>query len=226
MEFKISPAELRALEQIVGKRKFYNMIKRCTDFLLALFLFISTLPIMLLISVSVRLDSRGPVIFKQKRVGKKEKIFDIYKFRSMYFDTPSYALSPEDNEHDFRITKCGAKLRATGLDELPQLLNVLKGEMSLVGPRPEMPFLVEEYKNILYFRTLVKPGLTGPWQLSPHRSAQIHEHPEFDYHYIQNQSITLDLYIILKTFWLTLSLLIFNKIKKRLTRTVRMLQKN
>ena len=116
----------------------------------------------------------------------------------MHISAEKYDHCPVDG-NDARVTKIGKWLRKTSLDELPQLINIIKGEMSLVGPRPEMPFQVENYTAIEKRRWIVKPGLTGLWQITPHRKAEPCENPEFDYYYINNQSLTLDLVIIVMT---------------------------
>ena len=116
----------------------------------------------------------------------------------MYIDTPKYAHCPV-SASDPRITKIGKWLRKTSLDELPQIINILKGDMSVVGPRREMPFIVEKYNSIEKNRLLVKPGLTGLWQVSPHRNAEINHNLEYDFYYIENQNLVLDLVIIIMT---------------------------
>ena len=116
----------------------------------------------------------------------------------MYAGAPQYAVSPDDRT-DPRITRMGRLLRRTNIDELPQLLNVVKGEMSLVGPRPEMPFLVEQHEAVHRLRLEVTPGMTGLWQLSPARAARIHENPHYDQYYIQRRSFCMDLAILFYT---------------------------
>ena len=156
-------------------------------------------PLMVLIAVLIKLTSRGPVFFSHKRVGLNNELFLIYKFRSLHTDTPSYSEKPDSTE-DVRITLVGKWLRKTSLDELPQLFNVLKGEMSLVGPRPEMPFLAEHYELWENQRHLVRPGMTGLWQLSPRRRGSIREGIPVDLEYIENLSLWNDLKILLRTF--------------------------
>jgi lipopolysaccharide/colanic/teichoic acid biosynthesis glycosyltransferase len=117
----------------------------------------------------------------------------------MSIDTNTYAVSPGSQE-DPRITKVGRYLRKLSLDELPQLFNVLKGDMSLIGPRPEMPFIVAGYDSVINQRHLVKPGITGIWQISAGRKHAIHDHIEYDFFYIENMSLTLDTIIIMITF--------------------------
>ena len=125
-------------------------------------------------------------------------MFNLYKFRTMRIDAPKYGLHPA-NVDDPRITRIGRWLRRTSLDELPQLINVLKGEMSLVGPRPEMPFIVESYNDNQRQRLEVTPGLTGLWQLSADRSFLIHENIQYDLYYIRHRNFFMDMAILLHT---------------------------
>ena len=169
------------------------------DFVAAFFLILIFSPLMIVIAVLIKLSSRGPVFFSHKRVGINNKLFVIHKFRSLHIDTPSYSEKPDSNE-DVRITSVGKWIRKTSLDELPQLFNVLKGEMSLVGPRPEMPFLAENYEPWENQRHLVRPGMTGLWQLSPRRRGSIREGIPVDLEYIENLSLWNDFKILLRTF--------------------------
>ncbi len=173
--------------------------KHLFDGLAAFFLILFFAPLMLLIAMLIKLTSRGPVFFSHKRIGLDNQRFLIYKFRSLHIDTPSYSEKPDSTE-DVRITSVGKWLRKTSLDELPQLFNVLKGEMSLVGPRPEMPFLAEHYEPWENRRHLVRPGMTGLWQLSPHRRGSIREGIPVDLEYIENLSFWNDFKILLRTF--------------------------
>lgn len=173
--------------------------KYLVDFVAASLLILIFSPLMLLISVLIRVSSRGPIFFTHKRVGFKNKLFVIYKFRSLHIDTPSYSEKPDSNE-DIRITSIGKWIRKTSLDELPQLFNVLKGDMSLVGPRPEMPFLAEEYEDWENKRHLVRPGMTGLWQLSPRRKGSIRDGISVDLEYIEKLSLWNDFKILLRTF--------------------------
>lgn len=131
-------------------------------------------------------------------MGKDGKIFQIYKFRSMLTDADPYSVNPSD-QNDPRITRAGRFLRKTSLDELPQIINVLKGNMSFVGPRPEMPFIVAEYNEIHLERLKVLPGITGLWQLSGDRKKAIHENMDYDLYYIRNASFFLDVTILIET---------------------------
>ena len=169
------------------------------DFVASFFLILIFSPLMILIAILIKLSSRGPVFFSHKRVGLNSKLFVILKFRSLYIDTPSYSEKPDSTE-DVRITSIGKWIRKTSLDELPQLFNVIKGEMSLVGPRPEMPFLAENYEPWENQRHLVRPGMTGLWQLSPRRRGSIREGIPVDLEYIEKLSLWNDFKILLRTF--------------------------
>ncbi len=176
----------------------YSRIKRSFDICMALICLLLFFPIIAIIALAIKIDSKGPVIFRHKRVGIDGKLFDIFKFRSMTAETDSYSINPTD-QSDTRITKVGRFLRKTSLDELPQLINVLKGDMSLVGPRPEMPFIVEQYNEIHKERLKVLPGITGLWQLSGDREKAIHENMDYDLYYIRNKSLFLDIAILIET---------------------------
>jgi len=179
-------------------RPGYELSKRILDLLLAAVLLLLTVPLFLLIAILIRRDSPGPVLFKQKRVGREGTLFELYKFRTMYVEAPCYDYSPRIHD-DPRITRIGRYLRLSSLDELPQLLNVIRGEMSLVGPRPEMPFIVAQYDERQRERLQVKPGITGLWQLSGDRAYLIHENIAYDLYYINNRRLFLDLAILLHT---------------------------
>lgn len=184
-------------------RRAYAIVKRAMDLAGASLLLLSSAPIWALIAALIRLDSPGPIFFRQTRVGRDGATFDMLKFRSMFVHVPAYADSPVGDATDPRITRVGRLLRLSGLDELPQLVNVLRGEMSLVGPRPEMPFIVDRYDEIQRGRLRAPPGITGVWQLSPDRHVQIHESIEYDLYYIQHRTVGLDLLLLLDTVFHT-----------------------
>ena len=179
-------------------RTWYEASKRACDFLGSLVLLALGSPLWLTLALAIKLDSKGPVLFRQERVGRNGKLFGMFKFRTMYVDSPLYDYSPRASD-DPRITRLGRLLRRTSLDEIPQLLNVLQGKMSLVGPRPEMPFIVDQYTERHRCRLQVKPGLTGLWQLSGDRAFLIHENIEYDLYYIQHRNFFMDLAILLHT---------------------------
>jgi exopolysaccharide biosynthesis polyprenyl glycosylphosphotransferase len=180
------------------RNRLYDAGKRAFDFVGALVLLVLTLPLWMVLSVLICRDSEGPALFHQTRVGRGGKRFELYKFRSMHMDVPKFALHPTDVS-DPRITRVGRWLRRASLDELPQLINVLKGDMSLVGPRPEMPFIVERYNARHRQRLTVMPGLTGIWQLSADRAFLIHENIQYDLYYIRHRNLFMDLAILLHT---------------------------
>jgi len=186
------------LRPMVGSRKhIYTFSKRVLDLLLAGVLLVLTAPLWLLAAVLIRWDSPGPVLFRQDRVGHRG-VFRMVKFRTMRIEADPYAFSPASSD-DPRLTGVGRMIRRAGLDELPQLLNVLRGEMSLVGPRPEMPFIVERYSELEALRLSVPAGITGLWQLSADRGVHIHENIEYDLYYVYNRSFMLDLIILMES---------------------------
>lgn len=188
---------LFSLEKI-EESKAEKYSKNLLDFLVGSIALLLLSPLFLVIAALVKRDSPGPVFFKQVRSGKDGKEFQLYKFRTMYVDSPVYSISP-NHADDPRITKIGHFLRRTSLDELPQLINVIRGEMSLVGPRPEMPFIVAQYNELQRERLRVKPGITGVWQISADRTREIHENISYDLFYIENRSLLLDMIIIVRT---------------------------
>jgi len=184
----------------LGHRPLFYIdgLKRIFDFTSALFLLIISLPLFFLIAVLIKKDSAGPIFFVHERIGKNGKPFKLIKFRTMYVSVPKYEHAPT-SINDTRITRIGRWLRRSGLDELPQLINVLKGEMSLVGPRPEMPFLVNTRSEMAKRRLQVLPGITGLWQISKDRSDLIYKNLEYDLFYIKHRSFFVDLVILFKT---------------------------
>ena len=161
---------------------YKHFFKRIFDCLFALILLIPLLPIMLLIAIAIKLDSKGPAIFKQVRSGKDNKEFMLYKFRSMTANNDFYDKSKED-----QLTKVGAFIRKTSLDELPQLMNILKGDMSLVGPRPCTEREYELYTERDKLRLKVPQGLTGEWQVRGRSDTSFKSMVDMDLDYIQNK---------------------------------------
>jgi exopolysaccharide biosynthesis polyprenyl glycosylphosphotransferase len=194
--------------------EYQRLIKRIFDLLVGTIFQIIFFPVMLVITVAIMIDDSGPIIYKSRRLGENGKLFWMYKFRSMVVgaDQQLESVTQLDSEgnllhkspHDPRITRVGRFLRRTSLDELPQLFNVLKGEMSLVGPRPEIPDLVEKYQPWQRKRFVVPQGITGWWQVNGRSDKPMHLHTEDDIYYIQNYSIYLDIFILLKTAWVVL----------------------
>jgi undecaprenyl phosphate N,N'-diacetylbacillosamine 1-phosphate transferase len=176
--------------------KPYLVIKRIFDFVFALILLIVLSPIMLLAAIAIKLDSHGPVLFKQERPGKDEKIFTIYKFRTMRVDTEKDGKRLSDFE---RMTKVGSFLRKTSIDELPQLFNILKGEMSFIGPRPLLVEYLDYYTAEQRRRHEVMPGVSGWAQVNGRNAISWEEKFKLDVWYVDNISLILDLKILLMT---------------------------
>ncbi|MBN1537136.1 MAG: sugar transferase [Anaerolineales bacterium] len=174
----------------------YLFIKRTMDILGALVWLIGTSWLYIPVMILVKLDSTGPVIFGQWRVGKEEKLFRCYKFRTMISTETENKFKP--NQRDERVTRIGKFLRRWSIDETPQIWNVLKGDMSLVGPRPELPYFVNSYQEWQRRRFAFKPGLTGWWQVNG-RKQPMHDHIDEDIYYVENASIKLDILILLRT---------------------------
>ncbi|MCL6584926.1 MAG: sugar transferase [Anoxybacillus sp.] len=197
-------------KNIEQEKKSYLFLKRTIDIIGAFTGLILLIPLFVAVSILIKLeDPKGPVFFKQKRVGKNGQEFYMYKFRSMVTNAEALLEKLLDKnevqgpmfkmKNDPRITKIGKFIRKTSIDELPQLLNVLKGEMSLVGPRPPLPREVKEYSEYDKQRLLVVPGCTGLWQVSGRSKLGFREMVELDLTYILNRSIWLDLKILFKT---------------------------
>jgi exopolysaccharide biosynthesis polyprenyl glycosylphosphotransferase len=182
-----------------SNRLFYEFAKRMLDLTVAIIALVLFGPLGVLLALIIKVTSPGPVLFRQERVGRQGQLFAMYKFRSMYVDAPRYSYSPTAGA-DPRITPIGRLLRRTSLDEIPQLINVLLGHMSVVGPRPEMPFIVEQYTPSQQQRLAVKPGITGLWQISADRAFLIHENVEYDLYYGRHRSLFMDFAVILHTF--------------------------
>jgi exopolysaccharide biosynthesis polyprenyl glycosylphosphotransferase len=180
-------------------------LKRGCDILMALFILALTLPLMLFVAVAIRLDSPGPIIYRQQRVGRLGRTFTVFKFRSMSIDAEACGRPRWAQAGDPRVTRVGRFIRATRIDELPQLANVLRGEMSMVGPRPERPLFVEQLAQAIPFyrqRAYVKPGLTGWAQVNYSYGASVEDAREklaYDLYYVKHRSIWLDLIILLRT---------------------------
>lgn len=193
-EYTVAPVALKA-------RPIYAFCKRALDLAVALVVGLIAILPMLLLALIIRLDSKGPALFKQERLGKDGKPFMIYKFRSMYEDAekdgPKWA-----QEEDDRCTRVGRLMRKTRLDELPQLWNILVGQMSLVGPRPERPVFYKEFETYIHgfsHRLVVKPGLTGLAQVNGGYDLLPEEKILWDMKYIENRSMWLDFKCMFKT---------------------------
>lgn len=179
----------------------YPILKRGLDFLISTLAILFLSPVLIVIALAIKIDSKGPVLFKQKRVGKDKKHFMIYKFRSMYVDAPSDMPTHLLKDPSAMITRVGAFLRKTSLDELPQLINIFKGEMSIVGPRPALwnqYDLIEERDK--YGANQIRPGLTGWAQINGRDELEIDEKSKLDGYYVQHMSLSLDAKCFLGTF--------------------------
>ena len=190
---------------------FDRFVKRVFDLVLAGLALVLMAPVLAVLALAVYLDGGRPIVFAQRRVGETGRMFTMYKLRTMVPDAESrQEAALQDGAavsavykplNDPRVTRVGRFLRRTSLDELPQLWNVLRGEMSLVGPRPELPWVVERYESWQRQRLAVLPGITGWWQVSGRGELPLHENVEYDLYYIQNYSPLLDLTILLRTLW-------------------------
>jgi exopolysaccharide biosynthesis polyprenyl glycosylphosphotransferase len=186
-----------------------KIVKGCTDWLISVVGLLLIAPLLLLIAAAIKIDSRGPVFFRQRRVGQDGEEFRVFKFRTMFVDAEDRLnelrhLNEGDGllfkmRNDPRVTPVGRLLRRYSLDELPQLLNVLTGEMSLVGPRPPLPSEVALYDGDVARRLLVKPGITGLWQVSGRSDLSWEDGIRLDLYYVENWSLTTDLAIMWKT---------------------------
>ncbi len=195
--------------------EYQRLTKRAFDICLSLVGLFFALPLMAVIALAIRLDSPGPVFYRQKRVGENGRLFDMVKFRSMVQDADRQRHLVEKADErgkimqnkcpqDPRVTRVGRFLRRTSLDELPQLFNVLRGEMSLIGPRPELPYLVEKYELWQRKRFAVPQGMTGWWQVNGRSDKPMYLHTEEDLFYVQHYSLWLDIQILAKTVWVVL----------------------
>lgn len=175
-------------------RSFYIIIKRILDLILSLILLILLSPLLIIVTIAVKLDSEGPALYKQTRTGLNGEDFTLLKFRSMAADNDVYDFKTRD-----RITKVGNFIRKTSLDELPQLINIIRGDMSFVGPRPWLPILNDYYTENQKRRFLVRPGITGLAQVSGRKDLNILDRIDLDIKYVNEVSFLTDIKIILKT---------------------------
>ena len=180
--------------------RFYLTVKRLLDFVLSLIGIVVLIPVFIIIGILIKVDSRGPVIFKQKRYGKNKEPFYIYKFRTMASDAPQNVATKDLNDSKKYITKIGALLRRTSLDELPQLFNILLGQMTIVGPRP----VVLKEENLIIARDLygandIKPGITGWAQINGRDLLSIEEKAKLDGYYVENMGFKMDIKCFFKT---------------------------
>ncbi|WP_423231027.1 sugar transferase [Clostridium gasigenes] len=196
---------------IENENKLYLFSKRALDIVASLIGLIVLSPLIVIIGILIRIESKGPIIFSQKRIGLKGRKFEMYKFRSMVPNAEELKKKLlEQNEmsgpmfkmkEDPRITKTGKFIRKTSIDELPQLINVLKGEMSLVGPRPSLPKEVEKFESWMLKRLEVKPGLTCYWQVSGRNNIDFEQWMQLDLDYVNDRNFLLDIKLIVRTFF-------------------------
>lgn len=183
-------------------RGFYRAVKRFLDVTASFLGLVLLFPLLLTVSILIKIDSRGPVIFRQKRIGRNGKVFEIYKFRSMCVGAEKTGSGVYSGKGDARVTRIGKILRATSIDELPQLLNILKGEMSFVGPRPPLtyhPWKFEEYTDFQKRMFEVRPGITGWAQVNGRKDVEWHKRIELNVWYVDHMSLLLDIKIMFMT---------------------------
>ena len=198
-----------------NRSRTHLFLKRAFDTVLAGVVLLLTLPIVAIAAVAIKLDSRGPVLFKQVRVGKDGELFEMFKLRTMVRDAEALRSQLEDHNEcsgalfkmrsDPRVTRVGRFLRKSSIDELPQLWNVMRGEMSIVGPRPALPAETEQWTADLHERLRVLPGITGMWQVSGRSEADFELYRRLDLYYVDNWSLTHDIKIVLKTIFVVLT---------------------
>ena len=209
-QLEVDREEVLFNEQIEESRNGYYFFKRTMDIVCSLMALIILSPIFLIVVIAIRIESKGSAIFSQERVGKDGKMFKMYKFRSMVANAEELKDRLCDKnemcgpmfkmKEDPRVTKVGKFIRKTSIDELPQLVNVLKGEMSLVGPRPSLPKEVVEFEDWMMERLSVKPGLTCYWQVSGRSDIKFEEWMELDVKYVEERNTLVDISLIFRTF--------------------------
>lgn len=198
---RMSLEDINYFESVTSHKPFYLMIKRLLDLFFVVLLAIPVLIIVLFFGILVKLDSKGPMIFKHKRIGKDMKPFEAYKLRSMYLID-----GPEVTFHDdIRITRVGKIIRRFRIDELPQMFNVFLGQMSFIGPRPLAPKEYSDSHILFQKRTMVKPGISGLAQVNGGSEIDNLTKLKFDTYYIENISLLLDIKVFLKTFMVIFS---------------------
>ncbi len=199
------------LKEQMKHREVYEFIKRALDIICSLIGLIVLMPILVIVAILIRIESKGSIIFSQDRVGKNGIVFKMYKFRSMVGNAEELKekLASENErtgpmfkiKNDPRITKVGRFIRKTSIDELPQLVNILKGEMTIVGPRPSLPDEVKSFEVWMLKRLSVKPGLTCYWQVSGRNNIEFNEWMELDIKYVKERNLLIDVKLIFKTFF-------------------------
>jgi lipopolysaccharide/colanic/teichoic acid biosynthesis glycosyltransferase len=195
----VQPEGKAAAPVVAQTSKRVEFLIRLLDIVGSLIILVLALPVMIVAGVLIKVTSAGPVFYKQERVGQGGRLFTLYKFRTMIDNAEKHMGPVWASPDDDRVTPVGRVLRRMHLDELPQLLNTLRGDMSLVGPRPERPFFVERHKALQGVRLAVKPGLTGLAQVRSYYDLKPAHKVKYDYLYIQNRCLLLNLYILLQT---------------------------
>jgi exopolysaccharide biosynthesis polyprenyl glycosylphosphotransferase len=199
------PADWVSSANVARESKAETVLRRIFDILLGAFLLLATLPLLLLTALAIKLDSRGPVFYRQERVGLNGQSFMLFKFRSMRTDAEAGGTAIWASKQDPRVTRIGRFLRLTRIDEIPQVLNVLRGDMAFVGPRPERPAFVEQLGRIIPHykdRALVKPGITGWAQVNYPYGASVEDARmklAYDLYYVRRRSLFLDMLILVST---------------------------
>jgi len=199
------------LKEQMERREVYEFLKRAVDIICSLIGLIVLMPILVIVAILIRIESKGSIFFAQDRVGKDGIVFKMYKFRSMVINAEELKekLANENErtgpmfkiKNDPRITKVGRIIRKTSIDELPQLINILKGEMSIVGPRPSLVNEVNEFEEWMLERLSIKPGLTCYWQVGGRNDIEFNQWMKLDIKYVEERSILIDAKLILKTLF-------------------------
>ena len=187
----------------------YKGVKRALDVTFSLIGTAVSSPILLAVAAAVKLDSKGPVLFKPERLGEDGKVFEMYKFRSMCVGAEHMGTGQYSYKGDSRVTRVGKIIRATSLDELPQFINILKGDMSFIGPRPTLtyhPWKLEEYTDFQRRRFEVRPGITGLAQVHGRKAIDWNDRIKYDVEYVDNLSLGLDCKILFRTVWNVLTM--------------------
>ncbi len=187
---------------------YKHFFKRFFDILFSLLILLLLSPVFLMAAIAIKLDSRGPVIFKQERIGRKGKVFRIYKFRSMCVNAEHTGSGVYSEKGDARVTRVGKFLRASSIDELPQAVNILKGDMSFIGPRPPLtyhPWPIEEYTEEQKRMFDARPGITGWAQVNGRKAVEWHKRIKLNVWYVEHLSLWLDIKIFFMTFFKVLS---------------------
>ena len=185
-------------DNYISNKKIYWFVKRLFDIFFSIMIILVLFPILVFICILIKIDSKGSIFFKQLRVGKKGKFFSIYKFRTMVSNADQIGPILTEKK-DFRITPFGKVLRRTSLDEIPNLINVLKGEMSVIGPRPDVIEIVSGYNKWQKLVLGINPGITGFSQVLGRQDLELETKLRYDRFYVKNEGLCIDLWIMLKT---------------------------